>query len=267
MAIHLITVVGGQVDVLAHMLSYYRSLGIESFFVNLHLSDENDPTRERVEMIARQDGCGIASTTVGEWQLVQQELYLRQRERYPSDWFVLADQDEFQIWPEHVGDILKDNAAWDYVGGCFIDRLTRDGCFPKVDCRPIWDQFPLGCVLSARILGATPNKVVAVKGPVPLMKGQHYSHSGRAWPSRELYIPVHHFKWTRGVVARLARRAAELKKQGFPHWTESARFVEYLRLNGGQINLLDKDLLVAECSPAYPYWELVKRLALGSEGL
>ncbi len=137
------SVVGGNVDALPHMLAHYRKLKVDSIFLNLHLSRADDPVRDQVEATAARDGCGIASVTVGDWQNVQQELYLRQREQFPGDWFLLADQDELQMWPGEVSAILDDceRRGWDHVRGCMIDRLARDGGFPAVNpAAPIWDQ-------------------------------------------------------------------------------------------------------------------------------
>ena len=71
--IHLVTLAGSHVDVLAHMLEHYRSLGVESFFVMLNLADEHDPVREQVAEITRQFGCGIAGVMIGDWHLLQQQ--------------------------------------------------------------------------------------------------------------------------------------------------------------------------------------------------
>ncbi len=264
MKIHLITTVGGHVDVLPHMLEHYRSLGIESFFVNLHLKQEGERIREQVEAITREFGCGISSVAVGNWQMVLAEAYLKPREMYPSDWFVLADQDELQVYPAPLADIFADcqGSGWDHVRGMFVDRLARDGGFPPVQSRSIWKQFPLGAFLSAKVLTADPRKVVAVRGPVPLKKGQHHAMEGRAAPSRQYYIPVHHFKWTEGIAQRLASRAAQLREQGYDQWQESALFLEYLRLAGGRVNLVDPNLYIGECVPEYPHWEAVKKIVL-----
>jgi hypothetical protein len=254
---------GGNVDVLPHMLEHYRSIGIESFFVNLHLSHEQDPVRELVEAITRDFGCGIASVTVGNWQLAQQELYLRPREQYPSDWFLLADQDELQVYPSAIEDVIRDCGRWDYLRGCFVDRIARDGSFPGVQPPvQIWDQFPLGGMLTVQILRGDPRKVVAVRGPLAIKKGNHHALEGRACPSRDVYIPIHHFKWTGGLEARLVHRAETLKQGGFPQWGESARFVEYYRLSGGRIVLDDLNLRIAECNPDYPHWEELKKNVL-----
>lgn len=266
MRTHLITTVGGHVDVLPHMLAHYQSLGIESFFVNLHLKNQSDPVREQVETITREFGSGIACIAVGDWQMALMEAYLTPRELYPSDWFVLADQDELQVYPGSLPDVFADcqGHGWDYVRGMFVDRLARDGGFPPVLPGSIWEQFPMGAFFSARVLHAEPRKVVAVHGPVPLAKGQHRALEGRPAPSREYYVPVHHFKWTEGVAGRLETRAAQLREQGFSQWAESAYFLEYLRQTGGRVNLADPNLFIAECKPEYPHWEAVKKLALAA---
>ena len=47
--IHLVTVVGGYVKALPAMLEHYRSLGVESCFVNMHLAHAADPVQEEIE--------------------------------------------------------------------------------------------------------------------------------------------------------------------------------------------------------------------------
>ena len=261
--IHLVTVVGGKIEALAHMLEHYRSLGVESFFVNLQLSADDDPAREQVEEITRRFGCGIASVTVGNWQMVLQDLYLKPRERYPSDWFLVADQDEFQVYPAPVHDVIRACGRYDTIRGCLVDRVARDGSFATLLAeQPIWDQYPLGGLLTTQILHGDPRKVVAVRGPVPLKKGNHHAYEGTACPTRDFYIPIHHFKWTAGLEERLRARAESLKQGGFAQWHESERFLEYYRLSGGRIDIDDPNLLVAECAPDYPHWEQFKKMVL-----
>lgn len=263
--IHLVTLAGAHVDVLEHMLQHYRALGIESFFVNLNLADESDPVREQVEDITRRFGCGIAQVLYGDWHLLQQQAYLTQREQYPSDWFILADQDELQVYPANLPDVIADCRACDYIRGCFVDRIARDGGFPPVEPeRPIWDQFPLGGFITGLIGGGDPRKVVAVKGALSIRKGNHHAYEGRACPSRQYYIPVHHFKWTATVQERMASRAEAMKQHPTLEWTESARFVEYCRTTGGRIRVEDPKLMIGECAPEYPHWEKIKKIVLNS---
>ena len=250
---------------LPQMLEHYRELGIESFFVNVHLAHERDPVREQIEAVTRRFGCGIASVSAGDWQQLLLPLYARQREQYPGDWFVLADVDEFHKYPVDLRATIEecDRKGYDYIRGCFIDRIARDGRFPPLTTdRPIGEQFPLGATLTNPVLGADPRKVVAVKGALPLFKGQHHAIAGVACPARECYAQVHHFKWVEGVGERLAERAETLRRQGAAHWVESARFAEYYRLSGGALNLDDPHLHVAEAEPDYAPWEAVKKIVL-----
>jgi hypothetical protein len=268
--IHLITVAGSHVDILPYMLEHYRALGIESFFVNVHLSSPTDPVYEQIREITTRFGCGIASVQVGDWQSLQVGMYALQRERYPDDWFVLADQDELQFYPAGLREIVNDCASqgWDYIRGCFVDRIAADGSFPALRSdAPLREQYPLGGFVSNPVLGADPRKVVAVRGNLPIVKGQHHvlpNHEtrGRACPSRAYYIPVHHFKWTGGIHERLASRLALFQKQGVPHWDESARFLEYYTRSGGRLNLRDPHLHLAPAEPEYLHWDAVKKLVL-----
>lgn len=265
MPIHLVTVVGGYVKVLPYLLEHYRALGVESFFVNAHLSYEGDPVLEEIRDITTRFGCGIASVTVGDWQSVQRDLYQRQRRTYPKDWFILADHDELALWPFGLGETIAhcDDLGYDLVRGCLIDRIARDGRFPTLlELQPIQPQFPLGAFFSNPALGADPRKVVAVRGDVPLQKGQHHALGGRACPARDHYLEVHHFKWHSEVHQRLAARAQSLRSLGYGHWVESGRFAEYYRLTNGQITMEDPHIMIGECNPNYEHFERVKKIVL-----
>jgi hypothetical protein len=154
--------------------------------------------------------------------------------------------------------VIADCAAsgYDYLRGCFVDRIAADCGFPAVQAGfPIREQFPLGGFVSNSILGADPRKVVAVRGNLPVLRGQHHAAAGRACPTRLYYIPVHHFKWTAGIASRLAERAETLRRRGSPHWTESAQFVDYHRKSGGRLNAADPNLYIAPAEPEYRHWE------------
>ncbi len=190
MNVHLVTVVGGYVDVLLHMLAHYRGLGIESSFVHVHLNDPGDPVLEHVTQITREFGCGIASIAIGEWvHNTNRDLYKQTLQSMPDDWFLIADQDELQVYPRDLISILEhcDRRGYEYIEGCFLDRFARDGSFPAVvPNQSIWSQFPMAGLISAPVLHANPNKIVAAKGRVRLGPGQHFALSGHGCPSEEL---------------------------------------------------------------------------------
>jgi hypothetical protein len=263
---HLITTVGGSdVAILEPMLRYYISLGIESFFVNLHLNSDEDPIREIVEQITRRCGVPITDTYIGPWHDIQQEAYAKPRRDYPNDWFLLADCDEFQQYAAPLADIVADceRHNWDHLKGCFVDRIAADGSFPALDPQmPLDRQFPLGAMLTYPILLADPRKVTLVRGAIYVVRGQHYTYSPMGCPPEVHFIPVHHFKWTAGIAQRLARRIETMKRNNVAHWPESQRFLDYIESNAGCINLADERLLVAPCQPSYAHWDAMKRLVL-----
>jgi len=262
--IHLVTVVGEHIATLEPMLEHYRALGVDSFFVNLHLSSEDDPVREQVFDITKRFGCGVATVTVGNWRMVQQELYIRQRYEYPDDWFILADQDEFHEYPRVVRDILAECERRGYhsLRGCFVDRIARDGGFPALDKeRPLSEQFPLGAAITLQLLNGDPRKVVAARGPILIDRGQHRAREGKGCPTRQYFIPVHHYKWIAGITERLARRVELLRERGEPAWEESQRLVDYCYTRP-TLDLENPAFLVAECDPSYRRWEEWKSVVL-----
>jgi hypothetical protein len=266
MNVHLVTIVGGCIDVLPHMLGHYHDLGIESFFVHVQIPFSNDPLVEQAKEITRAFGFNIASVSVGEWlHNSNRELYWRTQQSSPDDWFLIADQDELQAYPRDLASILYDcdRDGYEYIEGCFLDRFARDGSFPAISAsESIWQQFPLAGFVSAPLLQANPNKIVASKGRVGLSSGQHFALSGCGCPPKELYIPVHHFKWIAGILDRLEQRAKFRRERGDRYWEESQRFVDYCRTHNGRMNVADAAFYLAEAVPEYPNWERVKQLSM-----
>lgn len=262
MTIRLVTLVGAHVEILPFMLEHYRAAGVASFAVHVHVPHEADPVRDDVAAITRAFGCGIASVVVGDWRTFVLDTWLASMRAHPDDWWILADQDELHLFPDQLERLLAycDRRGYDHIIGGFVDRLAEDGGFPAVDPeQPIWSQFPLGGLLTARILQGNSLKVVAAKGRVAISAGHHEAMSGAGCPMRELFIQVHHFKWTAGIVERQRQRAAAFRARGLPYWVESARFAEYCARHDERIDVHDRRLLIAPCQPAYPHWQTYAR--------
>jgi hypothetical protein len=265
MKIHLVTVVGYYVKQLPHMLNHYRKLGVDSFIINVHLQHEGDPILSEVKQIVSGFGCGIASVTVGRWSnALLQRLYNRSRSGGADDWFLLADLDEFHVYPSDLFSIIDEceKKGYNYIRGCFIDRIAADGGFPELrPDRPIEDQLPLGCMFTYSILQGNPIKVVAAKRQVILGPGNHSSMNGVGCPITECFVQIHHYKWVREIVKQLEYRANR-EWEIHQYVSECQRFVEYYRANNGRIDITAPELLVAECRHGYKHWEYVKKTAL-----
>lgn len=260
MPIHLVSLVGGHIDVLPFMLEHYREQGVEVFHPNVHMFHPADPILEDVRRVTDKFGCEIGDRLIGEWELLQEDALIETMRRYPDDWCVLADQDEFQMYPDSLQSMLAycDRKGYDCVTGSFVDRLAADGGFPALDeTRPIAEQFPLGGILSYTVLGAEPRKIIAAKGRVHVLKGQHFASKCTPCPVDEFFIEIHHYKWTAGVVDRLRKRAVNNRAINLPYWIESQRFVNYVDANGGRVNLFDPRLFIAPCTPRYPQWPMI----------
>lgn len=269
-AVHLTTVVGGFIKILPFMIEHYRSLGVDSHLVNVHLSSENDPVRWRIEAVAQSISCPIASMTVGNWQSVFQPIYSASRKSRPNDWFILADQDELQCYPDDLFEILRwcDSKGYDFIRGAFVDRLAADGGLAEVrPDPPIWDQYPLGGLITLPVCAADPHKIVAAKGYVPIGHGQHQALGGRGCPIEELFVQVHHFKWTAGIYQHLKERVVLLKNGGHSHWIDSARVLAYLDANNGRFDVTSPALMMEKCGRHFSRWDFVQALASRADEL
>jgi hypothetical protein len=242
------------------MLEHYRSVGVDRFHVNVHLGNNDRRILDEVEAIVRGFGVPVASVTVGEWQSVLKGIYARSRAPYPDDWHILADQDEFQVYPMPLAEIQRfcEHRSYTYVSGCFVDRFAADGRLPAISSgESLWTQFPIAAFFSLPVAGADPIKVVMVKGGVDVVKGQHHALNGTPCPSSDAFVQVHHFKWVHGVVEDLSRRAVDLQSNGHPHFMESVRIVKHLSKHGGKADLGNPRFLSAVCNQDYPHWPLI----------
>jgi hypothetical protein len=260
--IHLVTVVGSDVEFLPHMLAHYVDFGFDSLLVNVHLDSYGDALFDRVRKITDKFNGEIWSVFVGKWlQSVNPFLYAHTLRQKPHDWFVLADLDELQVYPEDLRSFFfkMDQSGFDFVEGCIVDRIARDGSLPKlVNDKTIWEQFPLAGLITYPILKANILKVVAAKGFVRLAPGQHSALNGRGCPREQMFIPVHHFKWQEGLVERLQKRVELYKLYGEPIWPESQKFLDYYEQHYGKVDVADPNFFLAESTRKYPLWGVVK---------
>ncbi|MEN9601615.1 MAG: hypothetical protein RIS56_1221 [Verrucomicrobiota bacterium] len=260
MKINLISVVGEDVQVLPHLLRHYRNEGVTDIMLHVHGTGDGDPILARVADLAKGAGAEVASKSIGKWWAsINTIYYANHRLSRPHEWFVIADADEFHGYHgELIGMIdFCERNGYDYIEGCFIDRLADGGLLPRVSQdTPIWDQFPLGGMVSTTINGAIANKIVAAKGHVRLGTGQHVAGSGRGCPPEKLYVPVYHFKWIDGIMERLAVRAEESEMLAGVYKHECRRFLSHY-LQNAKIDLTSAAMMVAPCAPHYLHWETV----------
>lgn len=269
MSIHMTTVVGNHLTVFEHMLRHYKEMGIDSLLINVHLDEYESPLYCRIKAITERFHAKIVNVFVGKWlQAVNPFLYWHTLSQAPEDWFILADSDELQSYPGEIHSIINSlqSDGYDFVEGFVIDRVAKDGGFPPVRADVgLWEQFPLGGLVTLSLIQANVMKVVAAKGKVRLSWGQHYSHSGRGCPRTRYYIPVHHFKWTDGLVERLKTRIEFYRGVGDGLWIESQKVLSHCASHGGRINVAEPSFMLVESGLTCPHEAELKAAVLASE--
>ena len=118
------------------------------------------------------------------------------------------------------------------MSGEFIDRVALGGelkCFDPHSA--IWNQFPIGCDVTKRILLGQTNKVVCSQASVKI---KHANHDPIRNQHMLLSLPylaaVHHFKWDSTVVERLLPRLDDDWKQRCHWWVQTQRFMDHWSL-------------------------------------
>jgi hypothetical protein len=253
--IHFCSVVGGQdLPLLSRLIDHYKYLGVNGrWLIGVHMATPDDPILDRAEQILGQHDIEVALTVVGPWRhRLNPGVIQRTRSLYPSDWAVIADQDEFHVYPDSLSSITEycEKRGYEGVSGEVIDRIGENGALPRITKgHSLWHTFPLAGDVTKALL-ATPGgrafyspEVVLAKGSAVIGWGNHYIAQGNACPSEEITVPVHHFKWDAEVIHRLRSRHELYTELGEPYGWESEIFINHLREHG-RVDITDPRLNV-----------------------
>jgi hypothetical protein len=267
--IRLVSVIGHGKELVPHFIKHYSSYVDEIQFVIYETDLYNNLTNEVSELIKGNDKVKIVKTIkdrIFDWEKVTQ-LYNFIKSKSPNDWWVIADIDEFHLYPNDDLKKLIQNCneyGWDVVRGGFIDRIGRGGEFPElVEEVSIWEQFPNAGFFRYPMSQACPNKICVVKGNVEITSGQHYAKidgqttwKWQGWNhpliNPHSFVQVHHFKWDKTCVDRI-KAVADLK-QTYSYSNEYSVMYEGLRKNRFKINL-DKSEFMFELGLIYPNFD------------
>ena len=108
---------------LYHMLQHYSPI-VESFYVNIYANYEDDPIIEEATSICRELGIEPHKVWIEEpfnWDRVT-EIYNETISLRPDDWWIVADDDELQVYSKPIQDIIDEceENGWEFVrGGVF----------------------------------------------------------------------------------------------------------------------------------------------------
>lgn len=220
--IRLLSVIGHGIDLIPHFVEHYSKYVDEIQFVVYQSAIHPSLIGDVKEKIKDYDNVKVVKTVedrVFDWNKVT-ALYNMVKSKKPNDWWVIADIDEFHLYPDD--NLLKsiddcNNNGWEIIRGGFLDRIGKDGDFVKLnENKNIFEQFPNIGFFRNPMSNACPNKICVLKGWVEITSGQHYAKIDgqttwrwQGWnhpliaPVDLHSVQVHHFKWDSTSIERV----------------------------------------------------------------
>ena len=253
--INLVTVVGENTHILPHMLKHYEGK-VDKVFVVVYRQKDNDTILEEIEDLGITP-YWVVTEPKYNWERVT-HIYNTVKLQHPNDWWIVSDDDELQVYPRPIEDIVEqcERQGYDFVTGGFLDRIGPNGTFPKVTRETdLHKAFPLAGFFRYPMSGACPNKVTLMKGYQRITSGQHYalfedgknswgaSHPKRM-PIEEVFTQVHHFKWDSSVLRRL-KKVADIN-QPYAYSEEYQLMYDAIKDSGWKIDIENNEFLVEE---------------------
>lgn len=258
--IRLLTVIGHGTNLLPHFIKHYEKY-VDEINIVVYESDlYRQLGHEISEILNEFPNVKIVKTInerVFDWGKVTQ-TYNYIKKDYPDDWWVIADIDEFHLYPEDdLRQLISDcdKNSWDIVRGGFIDRIGTDGEFSELKPNEsIWKQYPNAGFFRYSMSEACPNKICVIKGYVEITNGQHYAkidgHTTWRWqgwnhpliaPIETHSVQVHHFKWDKTSIDRVKNVA--MVNQSYAFSPEYKKMYESLRKTKFKIDLNETEYL------------------------
>ena len=241
---NLVTVCGHNTTMLYHMLRHYQP-NVKNFFVNIYANYEDDPIIEEATSICRELGIEPHKVWIEEpfnWDKVT-EIYNETISLKPDEWWVVADDDELQVYSKPIEEIVEEceENGWEFVRGGFIDRIGEGGDFPKITKESnVWKEMPNAGFFRYPLSRAEANKVTLLKGKHGVVSGQHFiqfDNGDTSWgdyhplcyPIEKNFTQVHHFKWDYSVLQRLKEVSSSKLHEAFSHeYKKMLSAIEYL---------------------------------------
>jgi hypothetical protein len=278
--IRALSVIGHGVNLIPHFIDHYSKYVDEIQFVVYQSPIHPTLINDVKEAIKDHKNVKIVKTienTEFDWSKVT-ALYNLMKSKNQNDWWVIADIDEFHLYPNDDLKILITNCdkyGWDLVRGGFIDRIGPEGTFSKLEPNiNIFKQFPNAGFFRYPMSKACPNKVCVMKGYIELTDGQHYAKidgyttwKWQGWNhpliNPHSYIQVHHFKWDSSSIERI--KAVADVKQSYSYSDEYKLMYDRIRKSKFKIDLTNPEYMFETCTKSqfgyYKQWnKLIKKI-------
>ena len=271
--IRLVTVIGHGTNLLRHFIRHYQQQ-VDEINIVVYETDMFPLLGNEVkEIIDDYDNVNIVRVhrdRVFDWERVTM-LYNYITNKNPHDWWVIADIDEFHLYPEdnlkRVINTCEEN-GWDIVRGGFIDRVGEDGEFSEIkEDKSLFEQFPIMGFFRYPMSKACPNKICVTKGYVEITSGQHYAKidgqttwKWQGWNHPLInpndYVQVHHFKWDKTCVERI-KAVADIRQE-YSYSNEYMVMYNNLRKSKFKIDLQNREFMF-EYSDGQPEFKKYKQ--------
>ena len=280
--IRLLCVIGHGHELLPHFIEHYSQHVDELQFVVYESMASPRILSRSKSIIDKHDNCKIVKVVrdrVFDWEKVT-ILYNMMKSKKKNDWWVIADIDEFHVYPNN--DLRKmiekcEENLWSMVRGGFIDRVGVGGGFPKLQTdTPIFEQYPYAGFFRYPMSNACPNKVCIVKGNIEITNGQHYAnidgHTTWRWqgwdhpiiaPYKEYSIQVHHFKWDETCKDRI-KKVVDIN-EAYAYSKEYLKLYDELRKTNFNVDIKNKEYLFLKSNKpiysSYKHWnKLIRKI-------
>lgn len=272
--LNLVTVVGENTHILPHMLEHYRDI-VDKVYVAVYKQSSNDSIIEEIKDLGIEPFM-VFTENKYNWNRVT-EIYNSIKALKPNDWWIVSDDDELQVYPEPIDNIIKhcDRNGYSFVSGGFLDRIGTNGTFPLVNRETdIHKAFPYAGFFRYPMSEACPNKVTLMKGNLNVTPGQHYIDFGEgktSWgdkhplrmPIEECFTQVHHFKWDSTCISRI-KSVADIKKE-YSYSDEYQKMYNSIKDSGWKIDINNTQYLVEKLKEFsyidykdYPHWSILR---------
>ena len=250
--LNLVTVVGENTHILPHMLKHYKDK-VDKVYVGVYRQSENDGILDEIEELGIEPFF-VYTDSKYNWNKVT-DIYNSIKGTKPNDWWIVSDDDELQVYPYDIEDIIEycERNGYEFVTGGFLDRIGIDGTFPVVNRDTnLHKAFPYAGFFRYPMSGACPNKATLMKGSMQVTSGQHYiqfpdntswgKYHPKRMPIEEVFTQVHHFKWDSTCIERIKKVADVNKDYAYSH--EYLKMYDAIKDSGWKIDINNPEYLV-----------------------
>ena len=270
---NLVTVCGHNTTMLYHMLRHYQ-YNVKEIFVILYAHHKKDPVIEQGLHILEKFNLKphkIVYERPFDWARVT-EHYNETKMLKPDEWWIVADLDEFAVFPKPLEQFIYEDLMYndvDFMYGIMLDRIGENGEFSELTYDDnIWKKFPNVGFISRSIRKNDVNWAGLLKGKYKLYEGQHkFTHFPNSHEEYANYIKdnksliqIHHFRWKKDHIDI----EKEYVKMGEKWWgAQHQKVLDYM-LEHNKIDVKDSRFLIENCPndkfDSYSKWNDVLKL-------